>query len=261
MTTDNVYVGVHTFYEQAGVHVPFKELGRYRYLVTKVTGQALTANAWSQAAAAANCISSANGQLNTGHKYAIAYAYIYSTNGVACKFEHSDWKGLRPGGMIARTISHRKGFVDFRRLGILPAFSASSPLIPWVYAEGTDTPVMWVALIDLGKAGEGAQVGVLDHNMAMKAVTDGAGLELLAVVNGDSLTVKNDRGACALEGYWITGTAPLRGQIRSTDKALQPNPVDIPPHCTLAGDYENVIRIDSRPELMPESLIDCYGES
>lgn len=261
MTTDNVYVGVMTFYDGSGQSLLAQNVGNKRALATYVTGAATTANVWSKAHAAGGAISSQNGQLNTGHFYALKACYVQDANGVAVKFVHADFKGNTPGGMIARTASHRKAYLDFMHHGALPVFSASSPLDIYVYSEGTNTPIIVVELIDLGKGAEGATPGVEDFNLAMKAVTDGAGLELLAVVAGDTLTIKDGHGQPYLCGYFITGTAPLRGQLTSTDKALQPNPIEIQPHCTLAGDYLNEIIRYERPLLTPNSLIDTYGSS
>lgn len=263
MTTDNVYVGVMTHYKGVGRHVLPADVSGRRKLACYLTTAQATANQWNDATIAAYHISSNNGQLETGHAYALAAINAYGTNAVAVRGYHADFQGCRPGGMMGRTLSHRKCYLDYAKHGTLPVFSSSSPLVIQHYTEGTDTPVIVVELYDLGPMSANAlpgSVGIEDFNLAMKAVTDGAGLELLAVVAGDSLYVQDGRGAAELVGYFLTGTAPLRGQIGSTDQCFQPANVEIPPHCTLAGDYMNEI-LAARPAMQPNSLLRTYGSS
>ena len=224
---------------------------------TYVTCQAPVASVWTDICTAANAISSNNGQLETGHWYAIAWVNAYSAEAVAIRFNHSDFQGCAPGGMFGRTLSHRKNFLDFAHHGSLPVFSASSPLIPEVFAIGTGVPVCVVGLIDLGTSPAG-NIGVEDFNLAYATLTNTAALAILAVAAGDTMYAQDGRGEITLRGVFLTGTAPLRGQLRSTDLALTPNYVEIPPHCTLAGDYINEIILPS-PVLKPNSLINCYA--
>lgn len=258
MTTDNVYVGVMVHYTGKGRHCGLQEVVGKKLQSFYLTAQAQTANVWADSHTAANALSAANGQLESGHHYALAFINSYGANAVAIRAKHNDWN-TKPGGMSGRTISHRKALLDFANHGRLPVFSASSPLTLETYDESTDTMVIVVGLYDMG-LNYGGQVGLEDMQLAMKAVTDGAGLELLTAVTGDSMTVKDGYGTPLLRGTFITGTAPLRGQLRGTDIALQPQQVEIPPHCTLAGDYLNEIMI-AEPPMQPNSVIQPYGSS
>jgi len=263
MTTDNVYVGMMVHYKGIGKHVLPSQVSGRRKLATYLTTAQAVANQWNQATIQANHIGSNNGQLETSHAYALAAISAYGANAVAVRAWSADFGGCRPGGMMGRTISHKKCYLNFAEHGTLPVFSSSSPLIIQHYTEGTDTPVIVVELYDLGPIAAGAlpgNAGIEDFNLAMKAVTDGGGLELLAAVADDTMQIADGRGAAELVGYFLTGTAPLRGQLASTDLALQPANLEIPPHCTLAGDYMNEIII-ARPALQPNSVIRAYGSS
>lgn len=258
MTTDNVYVGMITRYSGKGRQCSLGEVAGKKCQSFYLTCQAQTANVWADSHTAANALSAANGQLESGHMYALAWINSYGANSVAIRAKHNDWN-TKPGGMSGRTISHRKDLLDFaHHNGMLPVFSASSPLTIECYNESTDTMVIVVGLYDLGT--QGGEVGCEDFNLAMKAVTDGAGLELLTAVTGDNFTIRDGYGTPSLVGFFITGTAPLRGQLVSSDPALQPKQIEIPPHCTLAGDYINEIIIPE-PVFLPNSVILPYGSS
>lgn len=261
MTDEVDYIGVMIYYEKSGFHVTPEQITDKKILVTKLTGQALVADVWSDTVAAANAISSNNQQLETGHKYAIAWVYAYGATSIAIRFRHGDFQGNKPGGMTGTTVYHKKNFLDFRLRNCLPVFSASSPLIPEMFDSATATPVIVIGLIDVTDLS--LTPGIEDFQLAKGTTTNGtATFTLLTVCAEGSLYIKDvaAHGPAHLRGYFLTGTKPLRGQIRSTDKAFQPNPIEIPPHMTLAGDFQNEI-LHPMPELKENSLIACYATS
>lgn len=261
MTDEIDYIGVMTYYEGTGLHVTPEQVAGRKILSTLVTGQAATATVWSDVAAAANQISSNNQQLETGHKYALAYIYGYGATSIAFRAKHNDWK-LTPGGMAGTTIYHKKNMLDFRTRDCLPVFSASSPLNIQVYDSATATPKIVVGMIDVTDLSP--VVGMEDFNLTSATTTNGTTtFTKLTVVTGDSMYIKSKEvhGQAHLRGCFLSGTAPLRGQLRSTDASLLPNPIELPyGFTTLAGDFMSQV-LYPMPPLTENSLIDCYATS
>jgi len=258
MTDEVDYIGVMTYYEGIGLHVTPDQVAGRKVLWTKMTHAAAVAVTWT-GTTAANQISSNNQQLETGHRYALAAIHAYNATGIAVRAKHNDWGGCKPGGMLGTTIYHNKNYLDLKKHGSLPVFSASSPLDIEVFASGTNTAVVVVGVIDVTDLSP--SVGVEDFNIAYGTTTNGTTtFTLLTVAAGDTLYVKDGMGVARLRGWFLTGTAPLRGQIRSTDLSFQPNPIEIPPHCTVAGDFLAEI-LAPMPVLKPNSLINCYATS
>jgi hypothetical protein len=259
MTDEVDYIGVMTYYEGVGRHVTPDQVAGRKVLWTKVTHNAAVALTWTGITTNTNQISSNNQQLETGHLYALAAIHAYNATGIAVRAKHNDWGGCKPGGMLGTTIYHKKNLLDFAKHGSLPVFSASNPLDIEVFASGTDIAVVIVGVIDVTDIG--GTVGIEDFNLAKGTTTNGTTtFTLLTVVAGDTLYVKDGIGTARLRGWFLTGTAPLRGQLRSTDLSFQPNPIEIPPHCTVAGDFLAEI-LAPMPELKPNSLINCYATS
>jgi len=260
MTDEADYYGVSIHYHGIGKHVKPEVVAGKKAQPTYVTGQAPVSGVWTDFCLAANAISSNNGQLETGHFYALAGFHCYSTEGVFLRFKHSDFGGAKPGGQISRTIYFRKGYYDFaKQQGRLPVFSSSSPLTPELYAIGTTAGKLTVYLIDLGTSNPG-EAGVSDFNAAVVTTTNGGALTICAVVAGDSLYVQDGRGAAALKASCVTGTAPLRGQIRSTDLSMQPNPIEQGYVNYLAQEGMNEVVQPEQP-LKPNSLLNLYISS
>lgn len=262
MTTEIDYIGVMTYYEKSGFHVTPEQVTGRKILEMLLTGQAATAATWSDVAAAANQISSNNQQLETGHKYALAFIYGYSATGIAFRAQHNDWQGNHPGGMAGTTIYHKKNMMDFRTRESLPVFSASSPLNVQVYDSATATPVVVVGVIDVTDLS--ASAGMEDFNLWSGTTTNGTTtFTKLTIATGDTgyIKAKSVHGQCHLRGYMMTGTAPLRGQLRSTDPSLLPNPIELPyGFCTVAGDFMREV-LAPLPPLTENSLIDTYATS
>lgn len=257
LTTEVDYMGITIRYANAGKHVLPSAVAGKKPQPTYMTCQAAVSGVPTDVCTAANAISSNNGQLETGHFYALAWYYVYSAEAVFVRFRHADFGGLLPGGMAARTVGQYKCFFDFAKHGRLPVFSAASPLTPVIYAIGTGVPVVILGLYDLGESNPG-QPGCEDFNIALATLTNGAALAIFTVLAGDSLYVKDGLGVPVLKAACITGTGPLRGQIRSTDKMMQPNPIELGVVCTLAGDYPAEIQF-SEPVLKANSLLSLYG--
>lgn len=258
MTTDHVFVGVITHYSsgKAGRSIlPSTVIGK-RPNPVYVTGQALVADTWAPAHTVANAISAANGYLKPNTNYALASVYCTSAAGVAIRFKHADWS-TTPGGMVAQTTYQEKAMLDFAHHGLLPVFNSSYPLSIEIYSEGTETPVIQVGLYELTEDG---QDGCEDFNLWEEDVTDGQGLTELDICALSTDVVRDGLGDSSLVGYFLTGTAPLRGQLGGTDVIFQPVNLEIPPHATLAGDDINEI-ISSRYPLTAGSKIYAYGSS
>ncbi len=83
MTTETDYIGVMIRYEGIGKSVPPDAVAGQKVQPTKVTGQAQVAATWTDGCTSANAISAQNGQLEPGHFYALAYAYVQSASAIA----------------------------------------------------------------------------------------------------------------------------------------------------------------------------------
>jgi len=259
MTDELDYIGICTFYDGIGKHVKPEQVAGRKILGIKVTGSANVAATWT-GLAAANQVSSQNQQLEVGHQYALAYIYSYASGGIAVRAKHNDWGSCKPGGMQGTTIYHKKNMLDFAEHGTLPVFSSSTPLDIESFNSGTGTPVITIGVYDVTDIG--GSVGIEDFNLSYGNTTNGTTtFTVFTVALGDTFTVKDGIGTPHLVGTFMTGTAPLRGQIRSTDKSFQPNPVELPyGFTTVAGDFLKFLRY-AYQELQPNSLLITQGTS
>jgi hypothetical protein len=256
------YIGVMTNYDKIGFHVtPDQVVGR-KILACQVTGRALTAATWTVAHTAANAVSASNQQLETGRKYAVAWVYAYSATGIAVRVTHNSWGSCKPGGMLGTTVYHKKNMLDFAKHGSLPVFPSSNPLQIECFDSATATPIIVVGLIDVTDIG--GSPGMEDFNLAYGTTTNTTTtFTVFTVAGGDTFYIKDveSHGVCRLRGAFMTGTKPLRGQLRSTDPAFQPNPVELPyGFCTVAGDFLSEVMFPL-PELRENSLLIAQGTS